>query len=178
MAVKTLKQWSSSRFLWEVGILSCFDACHENLSQLLDIVCGSNSEEHIGLVFQLAAYSLSEAIGFKLRFQSWECQGGFRELLSGLQHLHERKLIHTDIKPCNILLQSTSAPLVPFRWQLCDFGEAAMLEPESRTPFPEAVVKAAGTMYVTTEPYRAPELLCGLQDYRGEIDIWSLGVVF
>ena len=36
---------------------------------------------------------------------------------------------------------------------------------------------AAGTLHVSTEPFRAPELLCGLQDYGGAIDVWSLGVV-
>jgi serine/threonine protein kinase len=83
-----------------------------------------------------------------------------KQLLEGLAHLHERAIIHRDIKGGNILL--TKDGII----KIADFGLA-------RTFFPGQNVSY--TLKVVTLWYRAPELLLGMYAYSGAIDIWSVG---
>ena len=79
-----------------------------------------------------------------------------------LQYIHERGLIHRDVKPDNILLGSRGEAL------LTDFGltQQRELQAEDRN-------QLAGTI-----KYMSPEQLQGKADVLdGRSDIWSLGVV-
>src|SRR5258708_36983257 len=62
-----------------------------------------------------------------------------------LRHVHERGLIHKDIKPANILLDAASGGV----W-LTGFGIASRLPRERQAPTPPEVI--AGTL-----AYMAPE---------------------
>ena len=79
-----------------------------------------------------------------------------------LQHVHEKGLLHRDIKPDNILLDSDGQP------RLGDFG-LALREEDQR----ERSGEVSGSV-----PYMAPEQASG-QAHRldGRADVWSLGVV-
>jgi serine/threonine protein kinase len=66
-------------------------------------------------------------------------------LAGALRHVHERGLIHKDIKPANILVESASSGV----W-LTGFGIASRLPRERQAPAPPEVI--AGTL-----PYMAPE---------------------
>ena len=63
-----------------------------------------------------------------------------RMIAMGLHHAHERGLVHRDIKPGNILLDSAGRPYV------CDFGLA--LRDEDRSP---------GSGIAGTPAYMSPE---------------------
>ncbi|KAI0275240.1 kinase-like domain-containing protein [Gloeopeniophorella convolvens] len=95
------------------------------------------------------------------------------QILSGVAYLHspERRIAHRDIKPRNVLLD-TSGNVV-----LIDFGVAY-----SPTPGPEDVwPEPEGKMYfeVGSGPYRAPELLFGTRKYDATAcDLWALGATF
>jgi WD40 repeat protein/tRNA A-37 threonylcarbamoyl transferase component Bud32 len=100
-----------------------------------------------------------------------------REIALGLAAAHERGLIHRDVKPANVWLESRPAPLSPrgrgvggegFRVKLLDFGLA-------RSQSEEGQLTQSGDI-VGTPAYMAPEQARGEKvDHR--CDLFSLGVV-
>lgn len=83
-----------------------------------------------------------------------------QQLLSGLQHCHERGILHRDIKASNLLIDKNGM------LKIADFGLANFFPPQQRRPL---------TSRVVTLWYRAPELLLGSTDYGVGIDLWSAG---
>jgi eukaryotic-like serine/threonine-protein kinase len=89
------------------------------------------------------------------------CIKMFLDLLEGLKVLHT-KVIHRDLKPGNILVNSDDTLLIT------DFGLAKFVGERTKTKS----FKGAGTI-----PYKSPE--CWLmQDNQIQMDIYSLGIIF
>jgi PAS domain S-box-containing protein len=86
-------------------------------------------------------------------------------LATALRGLHERKLIHKDIKPTNILVNSTTGQV----W-LMGFGIASRLRRERQAPEPPEFI--AGTL-----PYMAPEQTGRMnRSIDSRSDLYALGV--
>jgi len=83
-----------------------------------------------------------------------------QQLLAGLQHCHDRGILHRDIKGSNLLIDRHGV------LKIGDFGLANYYGPGRRRPL---------TSRVVTLWYRAPELLLGSTDYGVGIDLWSAG---
>src|ERR1700730_924798 len=86
-------------------------------------------------------------------------------LAGALRHVHERGLIHKDIKPANILVDSASGGV----W-LTGFGIASRLPRERQAPAPPEVI--AGTL-----AYMAPEQTGRMnRSIDSRSDLYALGV--
>jgi serine/threonine protein kinase len=83
---------------------------------------------------------------------------------SALQYAHEHKVIHRDVKPSNILITESGAPM------LTDFGIARILDLQ------EGQTLTGTGVGIGTPEYMAPEQWTG--DITPAVDIYSLGVVF
>lgn len=81
----------------------------------------------------------------------------------GLKYLHSAKILHRDIKPGNLLVNSNCV------LKICDFGLARVEEPNP---------SKAMTQEVVTQYYRAPEILMGAKHYTNAVDMWSVGCIF
>jgi serine/threonine protein kinase len=87
-----------------------------------------------------------------------------KNLLLAVEHCHNRRIAHRNIKLENIMLTEHSN-LVNVK--MCDFGMA------KRVLYPNALSTQCGT-----EGYVAPEILEHRPEYDVHCDMWSLGVVF
>ncbi|CAH2320301.1 Homeodomain-interacting kinase 2 [Pelobates cultripes] len=81
---------------------------------------------------------------------------------SALAKLKSLGIIHTDLKPENIMLVDTSKH--PFKVKVIDFGCAIHTS------------KAQCSRYIQTRYYRSPEIILGLPFWEA-IDMWSLGCI-
>jgi len=85
----------------------------------------------------------------------------FKQLLSGLHHIHQSNVIHRDIKLENVFLNQDRSKAV-----IGDFGLSNLWSPGG-------ILKTR----CGSAEYAAPELLDKRQQYGPSIDIWSSGVV-
>eukprot|EP01079_Euglenida_sp_SAG-EU17-18_P011321 gene11322-305_t len=84
----------------------------------------------------------------------------FIQIVLALKHMHQRNILHRDLKLKNIFLQGTHVI------KLGDFGISKALQ---------HTLQCASTM-VGTPYYLSPEL-CNEQPYNHKSDIWALGCV-
>ena len=88
---------------------------HDNIVLLLDTF---ETEEHFCLVLEYARGELFEILQQERRFPEALVQNVGRQLVHALDYLHERHIIHRDMKPQNVLISAKGTI------KLCDFGFA------------------------------------------------------
>ena len=84
-----------------------------------------------------------------------------RDMCSGLKYIHQKSVLHRDLKSSNVLLQMADGQ--PLAALIADFGEARLAVGSPLTPD------------VVTIWYRAPEILVSHDRYGSHVDVWSLG---
>ncbi|XP_065875373.1 probable serine/threonine-protein kinase At1g54610 [Euphorbia lathyris] len=142
----------------EILILQKLD--HPNVIKLEGLAT-SRMQYSLYLVFEFMLTDLTRVIsrpGQRLTEPQVKCY--MHQLLSGLQHCHERGILHRDIKASNLLIDRHGS------LKIADFGLANVFIPKPKRPL---------TSRVVTLWYRAPELLLGSTDYGVGIDLWSAG---
>ncbi|KAL8133105.1 hypothetical protein AgCh_008532 [Apium graveolens] len=142
----------------EIIILQKLD--HPNVIKLEGLAT-SRMQYSLYLVLDFMQSDLSKVISRpegRLTEQQVKCY--MQQLLLGLQHCHERGILHRDIKGSNLLIDKSGM------LKIADFGLANIYQPKPERPL---------TSRVVTLWYRAPELLLGSKDYGVAIDLWSAG---
>ncbi len=89
-----------------------------------------------------------------------------KQLLSAIAYCHSHNIIHTDLKPENIMLDYCCKDKNPekYKVKIIDWGDAKYCDHKSK------IRSITGTAY-----YLAPEVI--KQEYDEKCDIWSLGVI-
>jgi serine/threonine protein kinase len=147
----------------EVAVLKETD--HPNVVKLLDVYC---VRRKVHLVFEFIDRNLKE----HMRQHNMQLTPGavrcfHTQMLRGILFLHTHRILHRDLKPQNVLIDST-LPAVSLRTlKLADFGMARAFS----LPIPKY------THEVVTIWYRAPEILFGTQEYALPVDMWSAGCI-
>ncbi|KAL8616451.1 Cyclin-dependent kinase 2 [Nucella lapillus] len=143
----------------EISLLKELD--HHNVVKLLDVM---HCENKLYLVFEYLEKDLKKymdtapAEGIPREI----VQSFLYQLLDGLAYCHCHRVLHRDLKPQNLLIDSK------MNIKLADFGLARVFGVPVRTY----------THEVITLWYRAPEILLGCRYYSVPVDIWSLGCIF
>jgi len=133
---------------------------HPNIVKLCDVI---HSERRLTLVFEYLDQDLKKLLD--------ACDGGLDQettksflfqLLRGVAHCHDHKILHRDLKPQNLLINREGS------LKLADFGLARAF----------GIPVKAFTHEVVTLWYRPPDVLLGSKIYSTSLDVWSVGCIF
>ncbi|CAB3983646.1 Serine threonine- kinase NLK [Paramuricea clavata] len=154
---------SAKRAYRELKMLCCFE--HDNVLSIQDIVHPGPIDhfQEIYIVTELMQSDLHKIIVSPQPLSMDHVKVFLYQILRGLKYLHSSGILHRDIKPGNLLVNSNCL------LKICDFGLARLEEPD------ESIMM---TQEVVTQYYRAPELLAGANHYSSAVDIWSVGCIF
>jgi serine/threonine protein kinase len=86
----------------------------------------------------------------------------FLGVAAGLAYLHSKNIVHRDVKPANILLDSDFYP------RIADFGFAKLIPPEEQIQ----MTKGKGTAL-----FMSPEMLTGAENYGLNVDVYAFGMM-
>jgi serine/threonine protein kinase len=147
---RTVSRRDRDRLDREIGVLRQLTG-HPNIVRFLDarIVDGARP--------WLATELCEDSLGDRLRSGSISTEQAFtwaEDMLTGLAYVHQKGLLHRDVKPANVLIHHGRA-------KLCDLGLAGDIDGHTSVP-------QAGTAY-----YIAPEL--GEHQPSVRSDLYSAG---
>ncbi|KAL8669197.1 MAG: hypothetical protein Q9168_006209, partial [Polycauliona sp. 1 TL-2023] len=140
---------------------------HENIVSLHDVI---HTENKLMLVFEYMDKDLKKFMDSRHPTSSSQASGSLDprtiksfmyQLLHGIAFCHENRVLHRDLKPQNLLINTRG------QLKLADFGLARAFGIPVNT-FSNEVV----TLW-----YRAPDVLLGSRTYNTSIDIWSAGCI-
>lgn len=165
--LETESEGVPSTAIREISLLKELE--HPGIVQLLDVV---HADQKLYLVFEYLDKDLKKLMDDYARESLAEGGTGglpeplamsyLKQLLEGIAYCHKHRVLHRDLKPQNLLIDSSG------RIKLADFGLARAFGFPVRTY----------THEVVTLWYRAPEILLGSKFYCTSVDTWSLGCIF
>lgn len=132
---------------------------HENVIGLLDVF---GHKSNVSLVFDFMDTDLEMIIkDRKVLLTPANVKAYMIMTLKGLEYLHLNWILHRDLKPNNLLVNSMGI------LKIGDFGLAKFYGSPNRIY----------THQVVTRWYRCPELLFGARQYSTGVDIWAVGCI-
>lgn len=174
VALKIMREGFSTdrirgRFLFEAEVLGRLQ--HQNIARVLESGIHANESgaqlpwfalEHVEDSESITQYAKSHALDLS------ELLGLFLDACAGVQHGHQKGVIHRDLKASNILVGSDGSPKV------IDFGVACLVEEEADSEVQWTVSgEVVGTLGVMS-----PEQLRGSRrDVDICTDVYSLGAL-
>ncbi|CAH1759480.1 18514_t:CDS:10 [Entrophospora sp. SA101] len=130
-----------------------------NIVQMVDYF-EDKDHYYIEMGLHGAGMDLFDYIELNTKMPESEIKSIFRQIARAIQHLHNHKIVHRDIKDENVILDENN------NIQLIDFGSSAYIK--------------EGKKYDTfcgTVDYAAPEVLIGKKYDGPPQDIWALGIL-
>jgi len=132
---------------------------HENVIGLLDVI---GHRTNIQLVFDFMETDLERVVkDSSIILLPSHIKNIALQTLLGLEYLHMHWILHRDLKPNNLLMNSQG------RIKIADFGLARFYGSPNRIY----------THQVVTRWYRSPELLFGARHYGTGVDMWAIGCI-
>ncbi|MFT7520323.1 MAG: serine/threonine protein kinase, partial [Kiritimatiellia bacterium] len=132
-----------------------------------------NHENQVALVMDLVSggQTLLKVIDreFPSGLELSEALSVFLQILSGVEYLHDRDIIHGDLKPENVLVSGNLRN--PSSWipQVTDFGTVALIADP---------VQLDGKSAIVASPrYASPEHMLGIDKVNASSDIYSMGLI-
>ena len=144
---------------------------HRNIIETVDII------SEYGHYYEIMEYAPVDLFSVVMsgKMSRMETYCVFKQIVDGVDYLHNMGLAHRDLKLDNCVLTNDSVV------KLIDFGTATVFQyPGKKT------IKATGV--VGSDPYLAPEVLLSSNDENNEgqqkeydprlADVWSVGIIF
>jgi serine/threonine-protein kinase PRP4 len=134
---------------------------HNRSKHIIALISHFRHRGHLCLVFEAASLDLRKlirnlgSVGLSIS----GVQLYVKQLFTALKHMKKHSIIHTDLKPDNILVYDNVNSIA-----ICDFGSALSVETDRLD-----VTPVLGSRF-----YCAPEVMLGLA-YSYPIDLWSIG---
>lgn len=134
---------------------------HPNIVALQDVIM---EEKRLYLIFEFLSYDLKKYLDKleKKYMDESQLKSFLYQILEAILFCHQRRILHRDLKPQNLLVQGDNVVKV------ADFGLGRAF----------GIPVRAYTHEVVTLWYRAPEVLLGAPRYSCPVDIWSVGCIF
>jgi len=136
---------------------------HPNIVCLMDVLM---QEAKLYLIFEYLTMDLKKYMDTNIpkdgQMDAKLTKSYTYQLLQGMLFCHQRRVLHRDMKPQNLLIDKNGCI------KIADFGLARAF----------GIPVRVYTHEVVTLWYRAPEVLLGSPKYSCPIDIWSIGTIF
>ena len=148
----------------EIKMLKGLGAGHINVMKLIEVFY-NDEKGKIYMVLEYCCAVLKDMLeqSSAKKFPSWQAHYYFSQLIEGLEYLHCHRIVHKDIKPGNLLLDTTGV------LKIADFGVAEVLDQFA----PNDMCRTSQG----TPAFQPPEIANGLEEFPGfKVDIWSSGV--
>jgi len=141
----------------EISILK--ELQHPNIVRLHDVI---HTEKKLTLVFEYLDQDLKKFMDTTENLSPATIKSSLYQLLKGVSFCHDRRVLHRDLKPQNLLINKDGD------LKLADFGLARAF----------GIPVRSYTHEVVTLWYRAPDVLMGSRKYSTPVDLWSVGCIF
>ena len=144
----------------EISILK--ELQHVNIVRLHDVI---HTEKKLTLVFEYLDLDLKKFLDTSgsQGLPTHQVKLLLYQLIAGVSFCHDRRVLHRDLKPQNLLINREKLEL-----KLADFGLARAF----------GIPVRSYTHEVVTLWYRAPDVLMGSRKYSTPVDLWSVGCIF
>lgn len=151
----------AKRILREIKLLAHFN--DDNIIGLKNILTPEDPQnfQHFYIVMDIMETDLKQVLRSGQELTEGHIQFFIYQALRALHIIHSAGVIHRDITPANILV-NTNCDL-----RICDFGLAKEENDQGEYM----------TDYVTMRWYRAPELVMEDKNYSVQIDVWGIGCI-
>ena len=149
----------------EISILSLLkEKQNSQVVEFLDFTFSNNYDSTtLHLVFEMMDYDLREHLRRCEVLDQKDAHFLMKQLLDGVAFLQSMRIAHRDLKPTNLLIDQRTRKL-----KITDFGVSRFDFKGDRNY----------TLQIQTAPYKAPEIFLGMKDYKINVDMWSVGVIF